>query len=67
MAVRTRQLAKQRADPVLPWRLDVWHERKVLSLQWDYAGRVEVISVSRGPWEEEVLAPRPGDRPRPQG
>ncbi len=52
--------AKQRANPVLPWRLDVWHERKVLSLQWDYAGRVEVISFSRGPWEDEVLALGPG-------
>ena len=55
--------AKQRANSVLPWSLDVWHGRKVLSLQWDDAGRVEVISFTRGPWEAEVLAmadPSPG-------
>ncbi len=53
-------LAKQRANPVLPWGLDVWHGRKVLSLQWDDAGRVEVISFTRGPWEDEALALGPG-------
>ncbi len=53
-------LAKQRASPVLSWGLDVRHRRKVLSLQWDDAGRVEVISFTRGPWEDEVLALGPG-------
>ena len=57
-------LAKQRANPVLPWGLDVWHGCKVLSLQWDDAGRAEVISFTRGPWEDEALAtgvePSPG-------
>ena len=52
--------AKQRANPVLPWGLDVWHGRKVLSLQWDDSGRVEVISFNRGPWEDEALALGPG-------
>ena len=52
-------------QPVLPWGLDVWHGRKVLSLRWDDAGRVEVISFNRGPWEAEALAmvaadPSPG-------
>jgi hypothetical protein len=36
----------------------------VLSLQWDDAGRAEVISFNRGPWEAEALAmgaePSPG-------
>ncbi len=49
-------LAEQRASPVLPWGLDVWHGCKVLSLQWDDAGRAEVISFNRGPWEAEALA-----------
>ncbi len=49
-------LAKQRAGPVLPWGLDVWHDRAVLSLRWDDAGRVEVIRFNRGPWEAEALA-----------
>ena len=57
--------AKQRANPVLPWSLDVWHGRKVFSLQWDDARRVEVISFNRGPWKAEALAmegsdPSPG-------
>ena len=49
-------LAMQRAGPVLPWGLEVWHGGKVLSLQWDDAGRAEVISFARGPWEDEALA-----------
>ena len=53
-------LAKQRANPVLPWGLDVWHGHKVLSLQWDDAGRVDVVSFTRGPWEDEALALGPG-------
>ena len=59
-------LAKQRANPVLPWGLDVWHGRKVLSLQWDDAGRVEVTSFNRGPWEAEALALGPGPDPDPK-
>jgi hypothetical protein len=59
-------LAKQRANPVLPWGLDVWHGRKVLSLQWDDAGRVEVISFTRGPWEDEALALGPGQNLDPK-
>ena len=49
-------LSRQRAKPDLPWGLDVWHGRKVLSLQWNDAGRVEVVSFTRGPWEAEALA-----------
>ena len=45
---------------MLSWGLDVWRGRKLLSLQWDDAGRAEVISFTRGPWEEEVLALGPG-------
>ena len=49
----------------LPWGLDVVRGCKVLSLQWDDAGRVEVISFTRGAWEAEALAmgaadPSPG-------
>ena len=53
-------LAKQRASPLMPWGLDVWHQRKVLSLQWDDAGRAELINFNRGPWEDEALALGPG-------
>ena len=52
--------AKRRASPSMPWGLDVWHGPKVLSLQWDDAGRAAVISFHRGPWEGEALALGPG-------
>jgi hypothetical protein len=48
-------LAKKNASRMLPYGLDIWHNDKVLSLQWD-ANKLEVISFQRGPWEEEVLA-----------
>jgi hypothetical protein len=57
-------LARQRADPVPPWGLDVWHDRKVLSLRWDDAGRAEVISFNRGRWEAEALTIGAADPPR---
>jgi hypothetical protein len=49
-------ISRQRAKPDLPWGLDVWHGRKVLSLQWDDEGQLEVLAFVRGPWEAEVLA-----------
>lgn len=49
-------VAQQRANPVLPWVLDVWHSRKVLSVQWDDAGAAEVIGFAHGPWEATALS-----------
>jgi hypothetical protein len=40
----------------LPYGLDVWHGKKVFSLEWSDDGRSRVISFKRGPWEEELLA-----------
>jgi hypothetical protein len=48
-------LAEKTAGEMLPFGLDIWHNEKVLSLQWD-ADKLAVISFSRGPWEEKVLA-----------
>src|SRR4051812_30764305 len=42
--------------PMPAWGLDVWHGDKVLSLRWDDPGAVEVVSFTRGPWEEAALA-----------
>jgi hypothetical protein len=39
---------------VLPYGLDVWHGKKVLSLEWADDGRARVISFKRGDWEEEL-------------
>jgi hypothetical protein len=49
-------LSRQRAKPALPWCLEVWHGHTVLNLQWDDDGTVEVISFTRGPWEDDALA-----------
>lgn len=47
-------LAEKSASEMLPYGLDIWHNEKVLSLQWD-ADKLAVTSFQRGPWEKEVL------------
>ena len=42
--------------PMSAWGLDVWHGDKVLSLRWDDPGAFEVVSFTRGPWEDAALA-----------
>lgn len=49
--------AEKEASRMLPYGLDIWHNDKVLSLQWD-TDAMTVISFHRGPWEDEVLALR---------
>jgi len=51
----SRAQADQQASQMLPYGLDVWHNEKVLSLEWD-VDQLAVISFQRGPWEESVLA-----------
>jgi hypothetical protein len=48
----------QKARPVLPYGLDIWHHRKkTMSLQWSEGdAAVQAISFRPGPWEAEVLA-----------
>jgi hypothetical protein len=50
-----RAVAQQRAKPTLPYGLDVWCGRKVLSVAWSDSG-FEMISFTRGDWEDELLA-----------
>lgn len=45
-----------RANIDLPHGLDVWAGPKVLSLEWDHDGRIEVRSFRRGPWEDLLLS-----------
>jgi hypothetical protein len=51
-----RAASRQRAKSALPWCLEVWHGHTVLNLQWRDDGTVEVISFTRGPWEDAALA-----------
>ena len=47
--------AEQEASRMLPNGLDVWHNDKVLSLEWDI-DKLAVLRFERGPWEHTVLA-----------
>ena len=49
--------ADEQASRMLPSGLDIWHQDKVLSLQWD-ADELIVTHFQRGVWEDEVLALR---------
>ena len=55
-AAYDQAISRQRAKPALPWCLEVWHVHTVLNLQWDDDGAVEVVSFTRGPWEDDALA-----------
>jgi hypothetical protein len=44
---------------VLPYGIDIWHEKKVFSLEWADDGRASITSFKRGPWEAEFLALSP--------
>ena len=42
----------QKLPTVLPYGLDIWDEhRKVLNVEWDEAGAVDVVSYKPGEWE----------------
>jgi hypothetical protein len=53
----SKALAEKEASRMLPNGLDIWHNEKVLSLEWDTI-ELTVNSFQRGPWEDEVLALR---------
>ncbi len=40
----------------LPYGLDIWHGKKVLSVDWDDAEAVEIRSFTPGKWEDTLLA-----------
>ncbi|MFH5927504.1 hypothetical protein [Roseomonas xinghualingensis] len=42
------------AHRMLPNGLEIWHNEKVLSIEWD-AAELKVMKFERGPWEQEVL------------
>jgi hypothetical protein len=42
------------AHRMLPNGMDIWHNEKVLSIEWDEA-ELKVIMFERGPWEQDVL------------
>ncbi len=42
----------------LPYGLDIWHGKKVFSMDWDDAEGVEIRSFTRGEWEDRLLAVR---------
>ena len=38
----------------LPYGLDIWAPQKVMNLEWDDDGSVEVITFKRGEWEAQL-------------
>jgi hypothetical protein len=40
----------------LPYGLDIWRGKKVLSIDWDDAEAVEIRSFTPGKWEDTLLA-----------
>jgi hypothetical protein len=50
------EAARRRAAPDLPHKLDIWAPQKVLSVQWDDAGAVNLISFKPGEWEAALNA-----------
>jgi len=41
----------------LPYGLDVWAlKEKVLDIEWDDSGSVELVTLRRGPWETGLIA-----------
>ena len=38
---------------MLPYGLDIWAGKKVLNVEWDNEGNVEIVSFTRGEWENE--------------
>jgi hypothetical protein len=48
-------IERQRGLPDLPYGLEVWRGRNVLSILWSDEGRFEVITFLRGAWEDEAL------------
>lgn len=46
------------APRTLPYGLDIWHGKKVLSIDWDDTEAVEIRSFTPGKWEDRLLAVR---------
>jgi hypothetical protein len=51
----TRAIIAQRAKHPMPYELNLWHGRKVLSIEWQVTGEVRLISFRRGSWEQALL------------
>jgi hypothetical protein len=39
----------------LPYGLDVWAPKKVLSIEWNHKGKIDLVSFHPGYWEERLL------------
>ncbi len=48
-------LERQHTRPDLPYGLDVWRGSKLLGILWSDTGVFQVVTFSRGSWEEDAL------------
>jgi hypothetical protein len=49
-------IERQRAQPDLPYGLEIWHRMRVLRILWADDGAFEVATFVRGAWEDAALA-----------
>jgi hypothetical protein len=40
----------------LPYGLDIWAPKKVLNIEWNDRGKIELVSFRPGEWEAELIA-----------
>ncbi|MER9875246.1 hypothetical protein [Mesorhizobium sp. M0195] len=40
----------------LPYGLDIHVKKKVMNIEWDDQGEIDIRSFRRGAWEEELLS-----------
>ena len=44
-------LLRLKEPETLPLQLDIWHEGKVLNIEWDESGGLIVVGYKPGHWE----------------
>ncbi len=55
---RQKYLAALHGIPLrrnLPYGLDIWTPKKVLNIEWDDRGRIQLVSFRPGQWETELI------------
>jgi hypothetical protein len=53
-------IARQGAPKPMPYELSLWAGSKVLLMEREQGGEVQIVTFKRGDWEERLLALHPG-------
>jgi hypothetical protein len=49
------QLLQKRGPVNLAYGLDVWDGKKVMNIEWDGRGRIDLVGFRAGEWETEIV------------